>query len=235
MRSRQSSTRRRCNRLPRGARRRLVVPGTAGAPVRLRVSRRCPRNVPVGDLIDGGLRPALSAARGRRLWMIDGDRGAASTLARYPEARLTDAGLVGVSIRPSGCATTRRSRTPTSTFQALGRSAWCWVRGAGAVVIRNIPSGGARRRCSPRSATAANLRLLVAGEVGLIIAAGSCWSRGGASRRGAFRQGGGCPRRDAGVLVVAASGLVAAHRHRRGRPAAAAGVAKANRPRRGTS
>jgi hypothetical protein len=135
---------------------------------------------------------------GHRLWMIDGDPARSAAVARVLEDRLTDAGLVVTDPAERLRSYQAVENTYLSTFQALGGLGLVLgTLGLGAVVVRNILE---RRREMALLAAVGyrrnNLRLLVAGEVGLIVAAGVVLGAAAALvavQPAIARQGGGLP------------------------------------------
>ncbi len=153
---------------------------------------------------------------GHRLWMIDGDPARSAAVARVLEDRLTDAGLVVIDPAERLRGYQAVENTYLSTFQALGALGLVLgTLGLGAVVVRNILER--RREMALLAAVGyrrSHLRLLVAGEVGLMVAAGVVLGAAAAVvavQPAVARQGGGLPITViGGVLVaVAASGVVA--------------------------
>jgi ABC-type antimicrobial peptide transport system permease subunit len=196
----------------------LVVPGTAGEPVRLRVVATLSHSVFQSEILigDAAFVRLYPQHEGHRLWMIDGDAWRRVSLARALEDRLTDAGLVVIDPAERLRSYQAVENTYLSTFQALGALGLVLgTLGLGAVVIRNILER--RRETALLSAVGfgrSSLRLLVAGEVGLIIAAGVVIGAAAALiavQPAVARQGGGLPVDViAGVVAaVAASGLLA--------------------------
>ncbi len=196
----------------------LVVPGTAGERVRLRVVATLSHSVFQSEILigDAAFVRLYPQHEGHRLWMIDGDPSRGAALARALEARLTDAGLVVIDPAERLRSYQAVENTYLSTFQALGALGLVLgTLGLGAVVIRNILER--RRETALLTAVGygrSSLRLLVAGEVGLIIAAGVVVGAVAALiavQPAVARQGGGLPVTViAGVIVaVAASGLLA--------------------------
>ena len=196
----------------------LVVPGAAGEPVRLRVVATLSHSVFQSEILigDAAFVRLYPQHEGHRLWMIDGDPSRSAALARALEARLTDAGLVVIDPGERLRGYQAVENTYLSTFQALGALGLVLgTLGLGAVVIRNILER--RRETALLTAVGygpSSLRLLVAGEVGLIIAAGVVVGSVAALiavQPAVVRQGGGLPLTViAGVVVaVAASGLLA--------------------------
>ena len=196
----------------------LVVPGTAGEPVRLRVVATLSHSVFQSEILigDAAFVRLYPQHEGHRLWMIDGDPSRSAALARALEDRLTDAGLVVIDPAERLRSYQAVENTYLSTFQALGALGLVLgTLGLGAVVIRNILER--RRETALLTAVGygrSSLRLLVAGEVGLIIAAGVVVGAVAALiavQPAVARQGGGLPLTViAGVVVaVAASGLLA--------------------------
>ena len=159
---------------------------------------------------------------------------AARRSPRVLEDRLTDAGLVVIDPAERLRSYQAVENTYLSTFQALGALGLVLgTLGLGAVVIRNILER--RRETALLTAVGygrSSLRLLVAGEVGLIVAAGVVVGavrradRGAAGGRATGRRAaaGRDRRRRGGGGGVRAAGD--ARRHRRGRPAAAARIAQ---------
>ena len=196
----------------------LVVPGTAGEPVRLRVVATLSHSVFQSEILigDAAFVRLYPQHEGHRLWMIDGDPSRSAALARLLEDRLTDAGVVVIDPAERLRGYQAVENTYLSTFQALGALGLVLgTLGLGAVVIRNILER--RRETALLTAVGygrASLRLIVAGEVGLIIAAGVVVGAVAALiavQPAVARQGGGLPLNViAGVVVaVAASGLLA--------------------------
>jgi putative ABC transport system permease protein len=196
----------------------LVVPGTAGEPVRLRVVATLSHSVFQSEILigDAAFVRLYPQHEGHRLWMIDGDPSRSAALARTLEDRLTDAGLVVIDPGERLRGYQAVENTYLSTFQALGALGLVLgTLGLGAVVIRNILER--RRETALLTAVGysrSSLRLLVAGEVGLIIAAGVVVGAVAALiavQPAVARQGGGLPLTViAGVVAaVAASGLLA--------------------------
>ena len=196
----------------------LAVPGTGGQPVRLRVVGTLSHSVFQSEILigDAAFVRLYPQHEGHRLWMIDGDPARSAAVARVLENRLTDAGLVVTDPAERLRSYQAVENTYLSTFQALGvLGLVLGTLGLGAVVIRNILE---RRREMALLAAVGyrrnNLRLLVAGEVGLIVAAGVVLGAAAALvavQPAIARQGGGLPLAVIGgvVVAVAASGLIA--------------------------
>jgi putative ABC transport system permease protein len=196
----------------------LVVPGSAGEPARLRVVGTLSHSVFQSEILigDAAFVRLYPRQEGHRLWMIDGDPARSAAVARVLEDRLTDAGLVVVDPAERLRSYQAVENTYLSTFQALGALGLVLgTFGLGAVVVRNILER--RREMALLAAVGyrrSNLRLLVAGEVGLIVAAGVVLGAAAALvavQPAIARQGGGLPVAViGGVLVaVAASGILA--------------------------
>jgi len=196
----------------------LVVPGTGGEPVRLRVVGTLSHSVFQSEILigDAPFVRLYPQQEGHRLWMIDGDPARSAAVARVLEDRLTDAGLVVTD--PAGRLRSYQAveNTYLSTFQALGALGLVLgTLGLGAVVVRNILER--RREMALLAAVGyrrTDMRLLVAGEVGLIVAAGVVLGAVAALvavQPAIARQGGGLPVVVIGgvVVAVAASGLIA--------------------------
>jgi len=196
----------------------LDVPGSGGERVRLRVVGTLSHSVFQSEILigDAAFVRLYPQQEGHRLWMIDGEPARSAAVARVLEDRLTDAGLVVIDPAERLRGYQAVENTYLSTFQALGALGLVLgTLGLGAVVVRNILE---RRREMALLAAVGyrrnNLRLLVAGEVGLIVAAGVVLGAAAALiavQPAIARQGGGLPVTViGGVLVaVAASGIVA--------------------------
>ena len=166
--------------------------------------------------------------------MIDGDPSRSAALARALEDRLTDAGLVVIDPAERLRGYQAVENTYLSTFQALGALGLVLgTLGLGAVVIRNIlerrretalltavgyrprqPAPARRRRGRPdhrRRRRRGSSRRADRGPAG-----GRATGRRAAADRDRRRRGGG-----GGVRAARDD-----HRHRRGRPAAAARIAQ---------
>lgn len=196
----------------------IVVPGVGGEPVRLRVVATLSHSVFQSEILigDAAFVRLYPQQEGHRLWMIDGDPARSAAVGRVLEDRLSDAGLVVIDPAERLRGYQAVENTYLSTFQALGALGLVLgTLGLGAVVVRNVlerrremallAAVGYRRR---------HVRLLVAGEVGLIVAAGVVLGAAAALiavQPAIATQGGGVPIAViGGVLVaVAASGLVA--------------------------
>ncbi len=196
----------------------LVVPGTAGEPVRLRVVATLSHSVFQSEILIGAAAfvRLYPQQEGHRLWMIDGDPARSAAVARVLEDRLTDAGLVVIDPAERLRGYQAVENTYLSTFQALGALGLVLgTLGLGAVVVRNILER--RREMALLAAVGyrrANLRLLVAGEVGLIVAAGVVLGAVAALvavQPAIARQGGGVPVVVIGgvIVAVAMSGALA--------------------------
>ncbi len=196
----------------------LTVPGTGGEPVRLRVVGTLSHSVFQSEILigDAAFVRLYPRQEGHRLWMIDGDPARSAALARTLEDRLTDAGLVVIDPGERLRAYQAVENTYLSTFQALGALGLVLgTLGLGAVVVRNILER--RREMALLAAVGyrrSSLRLLVAGEVGLIVAVGVVLGTVAALvaiQPALAKQGGGVPLMVIGgvLLAVAASGVVA--------------------------
>ena len=214
----------------------LVVPATGGEPVRLRVVATLSHSVFQSEILigDAAFVRLYPQHEGHRLWMIDGDPARSAALARALEDRLTDAGLVAIDPAERLRGYQAVENTYLSTFQALGALGLVLgTLGLGAVVVRNVLER--RREMALLAAVGyrrGSLRLLVAGEVGLIVAVGVVLGAAAALvavQPAIARQGGGIPLVLIGgvIAAVAASGVARdARRHRRGLAASAGGVAQ---------
>ena len=154
----------------------LTVPGTGGEPVRLRVVATLSHSVFQSEILigDAAFVRLYPQHEGHRLWMIDGDPVRSAALARTLEDRLSDAGLVVIDPGERLRGYQAVENTYLSTFQALGALGLVLgTLGLGAVVVRNVLER--RREMALLAAVGyrrGSLRLLVAGEVGLIVAVG---------------------------------------------------------------
>jgi putative ABC transport system permease protein len=190
----------------------LVVPGTGGEPVRLRVVATLSHSVFQSEILigDAAFVRLYPQQEGHRLWMIDGDPARSAAVARLLEDRLSDAGLVvtdpGERLRGYQAV----ENTYLSTFQALGALGLVLgTLGLGAVIVRNVLER--RREMALLTAVGyrrGGLRLLVAGEVGLIVATGVVLGTVAALvavQPALSRQGGGLP-----VLLIGGVGVAVA-------------------------
>jgi hypothetical protein len=196
----------------------LVVPGSAGEAVHLRVVATLSHSVFQSEILigDAAFVRLYPQHEGHRLWMIDGDPSRSAALARALEGRLTDAGLVVIDPGERLRGYQAVENTYLSTFQALGGLGLVLgTLGLGAVVVRNILER--RREMALLAAVGyrrGSMRLLVAGEVGLIVAAGVVLGAAAALvavQPAIARQGGGLPLAVIGgvMVAVAASGVAA--------------------------
>lgn len=196
----------------------LQVPGTGGEPVTLRFVASLSHSVFQSEILIGDAQfvRLYPSQEGHRLWMVDGDPARRDVLDRLLEDRLSDAGLVAIDPGERLRAYQAVENTYLSTFQALGALGLVLgTLGLGAVIVRNVLER--RREMALLSAVGfqpASLRLLVAGEVGIIIAAGVVLGAAAALlaiQPALAAQGGNVPFGVIGLVVaaVAASGLVA--------------------------
>src|SRR5262249_22666570 len=153
---------------------------------------------------------------GHRLWLVDGDPARREAIAHLLEQRMSDAGMVAIDPAERLRAYQAVEKTYLSTVQA--------VRAVGpvlgtvvltAVVVRHVLER--RREMALLSAVGyrpGSLRVLVGGEVGLIVASGVLLGAIAALiavQPAIARQGGAVPVGVIGAVIaaVAASGLAA--------------------------
>jgi hypothetical protein len=196
----------------------IVVPGLNGEPAHLRVVASLSHSVFQSEILigDASFVRLYPRQEGHRLWMVDGDPSRRDAIRRVLEDRLTDAGLVASDPGERLRAYQQVENTYLSTFQALGGLGLVLgTLGLGAVIVRNVLER--RREMALLAAVGyrpASVRLLVAGEVGLIVAVGVLVGAASALvavQPAIARQGGGLPLGVvAGVVAaVAASGAIA--------------------------
>jgi putative ABC transport system permease protein len=188
----------------------LLVPGTGGQTVRLRVVATLSHSVFQSEILigDANFVRLYPQQEGHRLWLVDGDPARRDAIARVLEDRLTDAGLVAIDPGERLRAYQQVENTYLSTFQALGGLGLVLgTLGLGAVIVRNVLER--RREMALLAAVgyrAGSLRLLVAGEVGLIVAAGVVLGAVAALvaiQPALAKQGGGIPIDVIGAVAVA--------------------------------
>jgi hypothetical protein len=196
----------------------LTVQGSGGAPVRLRFVASLSHSVFQSEILisDAAFVRLFPEHEGHRLWLVDGDPARRDAIARLLEQRMSDAGLVAIDPAERLRAYQQVENTYLSTFQALGALGLVLgTLGLAAVVVRNVLER--RREMALLSAVGyrrGSLRLLVAGEVGLIVASGVVLGAAAALiavQPAIARQGGVLPVAVIGgvIAAVAASGLVA--------------------------
>ena len=196
----------------------LTVPIAGGAPVRLRFMASLSHSVFQSEILigDANFVRLFPQHEGHRLWLVDGDPSRRDAIARLLEARMSDAGMVASDPAERLRAYQAVENTYLSTFQALGALGLVLgTLGLAAVVVRNVLER--RREMALLSAVGyrpGSLRLLVAGEVGLIVASGVVLGAAAALiavQPAIARQGGAIPVGVVGgvIAAVAVSGLVA--------------------------
>ena len=196
----------------------IVVPGLNGEPARLRVVATLSHSVFQSEILigDASFVRLYPRQEGHRLWLVDGDPARRDTIRRVLEDRLTDAGLVASDPAERLRAYQQVENTYLSTFQALGALGLVLgTLGLGAVIVRNVLER--RREMALLAAVGyrpGSVRLLVAGEVGLIVAVGVLVGAAAALvavQPAIARQGGGLPVGVIGgvIAAVAASGAIA--------------------------
>jgi putative ABC transport system permease protein len=188
----------------------LLVPGTGGQAVRLRFVATLSHSVFQSEILIGDAQfvRLYPQHEGYRLWLVDGDPARREAIARVLEDRLTDAGLVAIDPGERLRAYQQVENTYLATFQALGGLGLVLgTLGLGAVIVRNVLER--RREMALLFAVgyrAGSLRLLVAGEVGLIVAAGVVLGAVAALvaiQPALAKQGGGIPIDVIGAVVAA--------------------------------
>jgi ABC-type antimicrobial peptide transport system permease subunit len=196
----------------------LTVQTSGGAPARLRFVASLSHSVFQSEILIGDAHfvRLFPQHEGHRLWLVDGDPSRRDAIARLLEQRMSDAGMVAIDPAERLRAFQEVENTYLSTFQALGALGLVLgTLGLAAVVVRNVLER--RREMALLSAVGyrpGSLRLLVAGEVGLIVASGVVLGAAAALiavQPAIARQGGGVPVAVVGgvIAAVAASGLLA--------------------------
>lgn len=196
----------------------LTVQAGGGAPVRLRFVASLSHSVFQSEILigDAPFVRLFPQHEGHRLWLVDGDPARRDAIARLLEQRMSDAGMVAIDPAERLRAFQAVENTYLSTFQALGALGLVLgTLGLAAVVVRNVLER--RREMALLSAVGyrpGSLRLLVAGEVGLIVASGVVLGAAAALiavQPAIARQGGAIPVGVVGgvIAAVAASGLLA--------------------------
>jgi hypothetical protein len=196
----------------------IVVPGLNGEPAHLRVVASLSHTVFQSEILigDAAFVRLYPRQEGHRLWLVDGDPARRDAIRRVLEDRLTDAGLVASDPSERLRAYQQVENTYLSTFQALGALGLVLgTLGLGAVIVRNVLER--RREMALLAAVGyrpGSVRLLVAGEVGLIVAVGVLVGAAAALvavQPAIARQGGALPLAVIGgvIAAVAASGAIA--------------------------